>query len=139
MQRQDRAQLAQLNDQLQGQVASLHAQLAVAREGTGRDLMNMQEQVNDNRSELNTLARQLHRDKMIFEIVKNSSTELAPGVTLTVLKTEVSYQRFRGYISLTNEGRTLWLNNLKRTTPCSGFCHDHCIRPPARRCRNKVR
>jgi hypothetical protein len=72
----------------------------------------MQEQVSNNAGNLHTLAHQLHRDRVTFEIVKNSPTELASGVTLTVLKTDVSFQRFRGYISLTKEGRTLWLNNL---------------------------
>jgi hypothetical protein len=111
-QSQDHAQLAQLNDQLRGEVASLREQLAAAQEGNGRDLASMQEQVSNNQGNLRTLAQNLHRDRMTFEIVKNSPTELAPGVTLTVLRTDVSYQRFRGYISLTNEGRTLWLNNL---------------------------
>jgi len=112
MQRQDRAQLAQLNDQLQGQVASLHEQLTAAQENTGRGLANLQGQVSNNQDHLQTLAQQLHRGKVTFEIVRNSPTELAPGVTLTVLKTDVSYQRFRGYVSLTNEGKTLWLDNL---------------------------
>lgn len=112
MQRQDRAQLAQLNDQLQGQVASLREQLTAAQESTGRDLANLQGQVSGDQSNLHTLAQRLHRDKVTFEIVKDSPTELVPGVTLTVLNTDVSYQRFRGYISLTNEGKTLWLNNL---------------------------
>jgi len=112
MQRQDRAQLAQLNDQLQGQVSSLREQLTATQESTGRDLANLQGQVSEDQSNLHTLAQRLHRDKVTFEIVKDSHTELAPGVTLTVLNTGVSYQRFRGYISLTNEGKTLWLNNL---------------------------
>jgi DNA repair exonuclease SbcCD ATPase subunit len=112
MQSQDRAQLAQLNDQLRDQVASLQEQLTAAQENTGRDLANMQDQVSNNEGNLNTLAQQLHRDKMTFETGKNSPTELAPGVTLTVLNTDVSYQRFRGYVTLTHEGKTLWLNNL---------------------------
>ncbi len=112
MQRQDRAQLAQLNDQLRGQVASLRDQLSAAQESTGRDLANLQGQVSEDQGNLHTLAQQLHRDKVTFEIMKDSPAELAPGVTLTVLNTDVSYQRFRGYISLTNEGKTLWLNNL---------------------------
>ena len=56
--------------------------------------------------------QQLHREKVTFEINRGSPAELTPGVTLTVLKTDVSYQRFRGYISLTGEGKTLWLNDL---------------------------
>jgi hypothetical protein len=112
MQKQDRAQLTQLNDALQGQVASLHEQLTAAQESTGRALANMQEQVSEGQNNLHTLAQKLHRDKVTFEIVKDSPTELAPGLTLTVVYTDVSYQRCRGYISLTNEGKTLWLNNL---------------------------
>jgi len=112
MQRQDQAQLAQLNDQLREQVSSLREQLAAAQESNGRDLANMQEQVSNNQGDLRTLTQNLHRDKVTFEIVKNSPTELAPEVTLTVLKTDVDHQRFRGYVSLTHEGKTLWLNNL---------------------------
>ena len=29
-----------------------------------------------------------------------------------MLKTDVGYQRFRGYVSFTNDGRTVWFNNL---------------------------
>jgi hypothetical protein len=116
-QSQDRAQLAQINDQLREQVASLREQLTAAQESNGHELANVQEQVSNNQGNLRTLAQNLHRDRMTFEIVKNSPTELAPGVTLTVLKTDVSYQRFRGYISLTNEGKTLWLNNLNAKEP----------------------
>jgi len=112
MQGQDRAQLAQLNDQLRAQVASLREQLTAAQENTGRGLADLQRQVSEGQGNLHALAQQLHREKVTFEIVKDSPAELAPGVTLTVLKTDASYQRFRGYISLTNEGKTLWLNNL---------------------------
>ena len=111
-QSQDRAQLAQLNDQLRNQVSSLQEQLTAEQENTGRDLANMQDQVSNTEGNLHTLAQQLHRDKLTFETGKNSPTELAPGVTLTVLHTDVSYQRFRGYVTLTHEGKTLWLSNL---------------------------
>jgi hypothetical protein len=111
-QRQDQARLAQLNEQLRGQVAGLREELAAAQQTTGRDLANVQEQVSNDQGDLRTLTQSLHRDKMTFELVKNSPTELAPGVTLTILKTDVSYQRVNGYITLTSEGKTLWLKNL---------------------------
>lgn len=112
MQRQDQARLAQLDDQLRGQVAHLHQQLTVAQESTGHDLAAVQAQARNNQGNLQTLTKNLHRDKTTFEIVKNSPTELAPGLTLTILKTDVNFQRFQGYVSLTHEGKTLWLNNL---------------------------
>jgi len=111
-QKEDRAQFAQLNDQLRDQVAGLREQLTAAQESTGRDLADVQQQVSNNQGNLQTLAQNLHREKMTFEIVKNTTTELAPGVALTILKTDVSHQRLRGYIFLPNEGKTLWLNNL---------------------------
>ncbi|PYV01044.1 MAG: hypothetical protein DMG26_14400, partial [Acidobacteria bacterium] len=69
-------------------------------------------QVNQSHSDLRTLAQGFDRRRVNFELVKNSAVELAPGVSLTVLKTDVSYQRFEGYLSLTFEGRTLWLPNM---------------------------
>ncbi len=110
-QTQDRARLDQLNDQLREQVSSLRQQLTLVQEGAGRDLANMQEQVSNNAGDLRTLTQNLHRDRMTFELVKNAPTELAPGVTLTILKTDVGYQRFKGYVFLSKEGKTLWLNN----------------------------
>ena len=112
LQKQDQERLAQLNDQLRGQVAGLHEQLSAAQENTGHDLANVQEQVSNSQDNLHTLTQQLHRDKMTFEVVTNSPAQLAPGVTLTVLKTDVAYQRFRGYVSFTDDGRTVWFNNV---------------------------
>jgi hypothetical protein len=110
-QTQDRAQLEQLNSQLRDQISSLRQQLTLVQEGAGRDLANMQEQVSNNAGDLHTLTQSLHRDRMTFELVKNAPTELAPGVTLTILKTDVGYQRFKGYVFLSKDGKTLWLNN----------------------------
>lgn len=116
-QTQEQAQLIQLNEQLQGQVASLRQQLTAAQQSTGRDLANVQEEANNNQGDLHTLAQSLRRNKMSFELVKNSPTELAPGVTLTILNTDVNYQRFNGFISLTDEGKTMWLKNLNAEEP----------------------
>jgi len=125
MQSQDRAQLDQLNDQLRAQVASLREQLTAAQENTGRDVASLQGQVDEDQGNLHTLAQQLHREKVMFEIEKDSPAELVPGVTLTVLKTDASYQRFRGYISLTNEGKTLWLNNLSAKEPVDLYAQQY--------------
>jgi chromosome segregation ATPase len=111
-QTQEQAQLVQLNEELQGQVASLREQLTAAQQNTGRDLANVQQEASNNQGDLHALAQSLRRNKMTFELVKNSPTELAPGVTLTILNTDANYQRFNGYISLTDEGKTMWLKNL---------------------------
>ena len=108
----DHNRLAQLNNQLDQEVASLRSELAATQEGANRGLASVRNQVSQNQDGLQHLTQQLHRDRLTFEASKNSPTELAPGVSLTVLKTNVPYQRFRGYITLTAEGRTVWLDNL---------------------------
>src|SRR5438093_860044 len=66
---------------------------------------------NRSQSGFDTLAHELNRPPGNFEAAKHSTMTLAPGVSLTVIRTDVSYQRFAGYVSLTSEGRTLWLPN----------------------------
>ena len=111
------ARLAQVQDQLQKQaqlqteVTGLRQEMAGQQNTTGRNLASLRDQVNRSQSGLDTLAHELDRQRVDFEAAKNSTVALAPGVSLTVIRTDVSYQRFAGYVSLTTEGRTLWLPN----------------------------
>lgn len=123
-QREDHTRLAQLNEQLEKEVAALRGELATTQDGTNRGLAGLHQQVSQNEGALNTLAHQLQRQRVSFEIVQNSPTEITPGVSLTVLKTNTSYQRFRGYVSLTTEGRTLWLENMGAQEAVDLFPHD---------------
>jgi hypothetical protein len=112
-----RAQLAQVQDQLQKQnsaqqeVAGLRQEMAGQRSSTGRELAGLRDQVDRGRSGLEALRHEFDRQRLDFEAAKNSTVTLAPDVSLTVVRTDVRYQRFAGYISLTTEGRTLWLPN----------------------------
>ncbi|MGD1158393.1 MAG: hypothetical protein ABSA41_21575 [Terriglobia bacterium] len=123
-QREDHTRLAQLNEQLEKEVAALRGELATTQDGTNRGLAGLHQQVSQNEGALNTLAHQLQRQRVSFEIVQNSPTEITPGVSLTVLNTNTSYQRFRGYVSLTTEGRTLWLENMGAQEALDLFPHD---------------
>jgi hypothetical protein len=123
-QREDHTRLAQLNEQLEKEVAALRGELATTQDGTNRGLAGLHQQVSQNEGALTTLAQQLQRHRVSFEIVKDSPTEIAPGVSLTVLKTNARYQRFRGYVSLTIEGRTLWLEDVGAQEALDLFPHD---------------
>jgi hypothetical protein len=111
-QNDDRERLAQLNQQLQQQVETLQAEWANTREGTRRAFTSLNSQLGQNQAGLQDLGDKLHREKVTFEVPTKSRTELVPGIALTVLKTDTGRQRIRGYLSLTHEGRTLWLDNL---------------------------
>lgn len=111
-QTEDHARLAQVNEQLEREVASLRGDLASTQVGTNQGLANLHERVSRNEDGLQNLGKQIHRGRMTFEVARNSPTELAPGISLTVLKADPRFQRIRGYVTLTAEGRTLWLENL---------------------------
>lgn len=93
---------------LQEEVASLQQELASVRNITGRDVADLRVDVSKNEREVGSLARQIARERLEFEAVKNRTQELVPGVSLFVSKTNVSYQRFDGRLWLLEDRRTLW-------------------------------
>jgi septal ring factor EnvC (AmiA/AmiB activator) len=123
-QQQDHTRLAQLNHQLESEVASLRAELASSQDGTQRSLASVHQEVSQSEDGLRNLAQQLHRERVTFEMAENTPTEIVPGIALTVLKTNPRYQRFRGYVSLTAEGRTLWLDDLGAQESLDLYPHD---------------
>ena len=50
-------------------------------------MASLHQQVGQNEEALNTLNQKLHRERVDFEVAKDSHSELAPGLSLTVLKT----------------------------------------------------
>jgi chaperonin cofactor prefoldin len=109
---QDRSRIAQMQGQMQNQAGELRQELRASQDRTGRDLSNLHQQLSENQDSVHGLARQLTRERVNFEVARNSTVEVVPGISLTVSKTDVSYQRFQGYLSLTADGRTLRLRNV---------------------------
>ncbi|HLW78712.1 MAG TPA: hypothetical protein VKU44_03850 [Terriglobia bacterium] len=110
-QTENKTQIAQVQEQMQKQVAGLRQELAGNRDDTSRDLAALHNQVDQSQTDTHALARQIAQERVNFEATRNSTIEIVPGVSLTILKTNVSYQRFEGYVSLASDGRTLWLRN----------------------------
>ena len=54
--------------------------------------------------------------RVYFEVTKNHSTSVAPGISLQVNSTDVSYQKVSGSL-LTLDNRTIWLRQLKVQEP----------------------
>lgn len=107
-----RNQLAQTQDKVQKDFAALRQQMSEGRDNTDQAVGKLQQQVSQGQEGLGALAQEVHRQRLDFEVSENHTTELAPGVSLTVLKTNVSYQSFDGFLSLTDEGRTVWLSSV---------------------------
>ena len=69
------------------------------------------------RRELGALAAQRERRRVDFELAKGRTVEIAPGVSLHVEKTDVSFQRVKGWIWLLPDARAVWVRELGAQQP----------------------
>jgi hypothetical protein len=98
---------------LQNELASVRAEtrdeLARSQQEAGRAIGDLQAEVGRNRDDLDVVARTVERQRLDFEIDRNETSEVAPGLTLTVSGTDVSYQRVEGRLHVISDGRILWI------------------------------
>ena len=99
-------EIAQTRQEMNQQIAE---QIAEVRRETGRDLDNLYQRSAGTRSDLDAMARKLDRRRVDFELAKDANRELVPGISMTLQKTDVSYQRVEGWVQLIPEGRFLWV------------------------------
>jgi hypothetical protein len=103
----ERARLAKLQDE----VSSVRQELAAARKDTGSELASLGERQNQSQDRIRSIARQLARQRVDFEVAKNETREVAAGISLNVTQTNVNYQRFAGWITHAADRRTLWIED----------------------------
>jgi hypothetical protein len=125
------AQVADLQREL-GQVRSEMAQqaneLRAVRGEMRDDARNNQFQVASlksgeerNRKEVGSIADKLALRRVDFEVTKNHDRELAPGISLTLTGTDVSYRRVKGYVWVMPDRRTIWLRSQAAQEPVTFY------------------
>ena len=119
------------------QIASLQQELAQVRSQVnqqGQELASVQGRVDRNaasseqeiaavkstqlrdRGDFDAYTDKFAVKRVDFEVTKNHGSQVAPGISLQVNGTDVSYQRVNGSI-LTPDRRTIWLRQLKVQEP----------------------
>jgi hypothetical protein len=111
-QQAENERLAHLQDWTQKNVDMVQQELAAERKDRGSDLSALRQDINQNSSGLQRLARKVEPQRVDFEVTKKKEQELVPGIALTVTRTDVRYQRFDGYLELMEDSRTLWLSKV---------------------------
>jgi hypothetical protein len=113
-------ELAQVRNEMAEQVNELHA----VRREMRNDAINNQFQVaglksgeERNRKNVGTIADKLALRRVDFEVTKNHNRELAPGISLTLTGTDVSYRRVKGYVWVMPDRRTIWLRSQAAQEP----------------------
>lgn len=125
-QEQDRAEVSGLKNELSAWKLETDGQLAQVRDGQSRGearLSALSTQVAGNHSELASVQRVVDRQRIDFELRKEQTLEVVPGVTLTVSKTDVAYQRIEGRIHVIEDGRILWVRSLGIQQPATFYIH----------------
>jgi len=59
-----------------------------------------------------------------FEVSKEHTREVAPGITVTVSEINVSYQRVEGRIHVIPDGRILWIRGQGIQQPVRFYSHE---------------
>ncbi len=116
---EDQAAIAGMRQQLTGLEKSIGRQqerLIAMESNASADKQVLEQQVasvrddeNQNRGEVRELARSLETRRVDFEVSKNHSRQLAPGVSLCVTKTDVAHRRVDGWMWIMPDRKTIWL------------------------------
>ena len=112
----ERARMARLEADVTAVRQDLSREIAAGRQDASRDLARVDQQlagldrqVDRGRRNVDALTWQLDRRRVDFEITKNHSRELAPGISLGVTRTDIGYRRFDGWLWLLPDRRTVWV------------------------------
>jgi len=100
-------------EQLRTEVGSLRNETAremtAMRQENSRDFSDINQQVAWTRRDLHDFGKQIEFDRVDFEVSKNRTREVIPGISVRLMKTDPSYQRVDGYIQMVRDGHTLWV------------------------------
>ena len=72
---------------------------------------NLDRRPQNGSSNLGLLADAVNRNRIDFEIPRNKTQEVAPGIFLTVRDTNVEQKKINGWLQISEDGRTVWLRD----------------------------
>jgi len=93
-------------------LAQLQEDVAAARTESRRELASVREDLARGDQRVEELARVIDRERVDFEMDKNSTRELAGGVSLRITSTNVAQQKVKGWMWLLPDRKTLWVREL---------------------------
>jgi peptidoglycan hydrolase CwlO-like protein len=122
----DREQIARLQQELaqvrsqmnqQGQeLASVQGRVAQNAASSEQEFAAVKNTQQQDRHAFNEYADKFAVKRVDFEVAKNHDSTVAPGISVHVNSTDVSYQRLNGSV-LASDGHTIWLRQLKVQEP----------------------
>jgi len=106
------------------QVLSLQQETGRQLDGVNRQVARLDRDVDRDRRNLSSLSAKVERKRIDFEVTKNHSREVAPGVTLEVTGIDVAYRKVDGWIWLMSDRRTVWVRQQSVQRPVVFYTKD---------------
>ncbi len=97
-------------DQAQQEIASLRGDAA-------HQFASLHDAQAQSQTQIDGITHQLARQRVDFELAKNDTRELTPGVSLHVTGTDPRYQRYKGWLWYEPDRRFLWLESAEAQEP----------------------
>lgn len=97
--------------QLKRQLDNTRQELASAKARYTRELAAFHQQQVSTQQEIDSLNNVLSTEQTDFEAAQNRDEEIVRGVALHLTGTDLTHQRFRGWIRIAGTGRTIWVRN----------------------------
>ena len=122
----DREQIARLQQELaqvrtqmtrQGEeLASVQGRVTQNAAASDKEFASVKSTQQQDRHDFDAYADKFAVKRVDFEVTKNRESTVAPGISVQVNSTDVSYQRLSGSV-LASDGHTVWLRQLKVQEP----------------------
>lgn len=93
-------------------LAQLQEDVSAVRSEGRQEVASLRQDMTRGEQRVEELARAIDRERVGFEVAKNHTQELAPGISLRLTGTNVSYQRVKGWIWLVEDRKFLWVKDL---------------------------
>lgn len=93
--------------QLEKELARTQMELASVKENYARELAVLRDKQSANQHAIASIDNVISTDRADFEIQKNQTVEIVPGIALQLTKTDTQHQRYQGWISLMANGNTI--------------------------------
>jgi hypothetical protein len=91
--------------------AELRQEIQSVREKNDESLSGVHQEAANNARSLGALSQRLDRERVYFDVSKGRATQVVPGISIQVNRTDNKNQRFRGSLRLLQDQRTVRLRD----------------------------
>ena len=88
-----------------------------AQQSTQNEVSGLQNRTLSTQNRVDGLSHQVDRRRIDFEVSKDRTEEVVPGIYLTIKRTDVGRQQVNGWLQIASDGRFVWLTGAGAQNP----------------------